>query len=82
MVKSPAEYVWFENEQRKVEENYFGEKILTENQPCPRVNEFVWFDASQKESKDIIETLPDDVIESDLDKLMEKIISASSNILI
>ena len=82
MVKSPAEYVWFENEQRNVEENYFGEKILSENQPCPRVNEFVWFDDSEKESKDIIENLPDNVIESDLDKLMEKVMKSSTNILI
>ena len=82
IVKSPAEYVWFENEQRKEKDNLFADKIPTENQPCPRVNEFVWFDASQKESKDIIKTLPDDVIESDLDKLMEKVIKSSSNLLI
>ena len=82
IVKSPGQYVWFENEERNVEESLFEEKILTENQLCPRVSEFVWFDESENESKDIIETLPDDVIESDLDKLMEKVIKSSSNLLI
>ena len=34
------------------------------------------------ESEDILETLPDDVYESDLDKLLEKVINSSTNILI
>ena len=53
---SPAEYVWFENKQRREEENLFAEKILTENEPCPRVREFVWFDDNENEPKDILET--------------------------
>jgi hypothetical protein len=32
IIKSPAEYVWFENEQRKEEDNLFGGKILTEKE--------------------------------------------------
>jgi hypothetical protein len=82
IVKSPAEYVWLENEQRMQEDNLFGGKIMTENQSCPRVNEFVWFDDSENESKDIIGTLADGVVESDLDKLLEKVMESSSNILI
>ena len=76
IVKSPAEYVWFENEQRKVEENLFGEK------PWQKTNLVQGLLSSSglmmNESKDIIQTVPHDVIESDL----EKVIDSSSNILI
>jgi hypothetical protein len=81
-VISPAAYVWFDNEKRKVKENLLFDKISTEKQPCPSVNEFVWFEDSNKEFKDIVESLTDDGIESDLDKLLKKVMESSSNILI
>ena len=78
IVKSPAEYVWFENEQRKEEDNYFEERMTTQNQHCPRVNEFVQFDDSENESKHIIKNILDEVIESDLDDLLENVMESSS----
>jgi hypothetical protein len=70
IVKSPGEFVWFESNQRLMDDDILWEKIKTENYPIPRDFDFVWFDDS--ETIENIEPIPDEDIKSDLEKQMKK----------
>ena len=70
IVKSPGEFVWFENNQRMIDDDILWGEINTENYPVTRDYEFVWFDDS--ETIENIDAIPDEQIESDLDEQMKK----------
>lgn len=57
-----------------------GERNKTENYPCPKDYEFVWFDENET-IKDIgkLSAKPD---ESDLDKQMKKLFESNTNMLL
>ena len=61
---SPAEFVWFEDGQRNVEDDLLGEKDEKAYQLCPGLNEFVWFQDGYK----------------NIDKQLEKVLKSNEDI--
>ena len=69
---SPAQFIWFEDGQRNVEDDLLREKDQNDHQLCPGLNEFVWFQDGEK-----IAILSNKIIES-----VEKVLESNTNMII
>jgi hypothetical protein len=74
---SPAEFVWFEDGQRNVEDDLLGEQFQKASQLCPGLNEFVWFQDGDEDSEQKVEILSNKIIES-----VEKVLESNTNMII
>ena len=71
IARSAEEFVWFEHDERNLEDDLIKGKPRKDYQMIPGVNEFVWFEDGDKKSKDQIEMTSREIIDEHVEKVPE-----------